>query len=178
MRAVTEITDNLMSRGPEHAPVTVEFFADLESPVSRSASYVLDELTAKYPVAIRLQFRNFPLAFHPQAAMAHEAAMLAAKQGHFWEIANYIFDHQDGLREQDLIAYAGSLGLDQVKFAEALRQKNYSPRVDADREDGARRGVRGSPVIFVNAKRIDGVPSLRMLTDYVEAELASKQASR
>ena len=100
--------------------------------------------------------------------------MAAAKEGRFWEFAGYILDHQDSLREQDLIAYAGRLGLEEAKFAEIIRQHRCSPRVDADLAEGARRGIRGSPVIFVNSKRIDGVPSLQTLTSYVEAELARK----
>lgn len=175
-QAVSEITDALMSKGPADAPVTLEFFADLESPVSRSASYVLDELMSQYAANIRIQFRNFPLAFHPQAGLAHEAAMAAARQGHFWELANYILDHQESLREQDLIAYAGRLGLDQARFAEVIQQHRYAPRVDADLGEGFKRGVRGSPVIFVNNKRIDGVPSLETLTKYVETELALSHA--
>ncbi len=171
--ALSEITDALMSKGPSGAPVTIEFFADLESPVSRSANYVLEELIAKYPAAVRLQFRNFPLSFHPQAALVHDAAMTAAREGHFWEMANYVFDHQESVREQDLIAYAGRLGIDQVKFAETIQKRKYTPRVDADLADGFQRGVRGSPVIFVNGKEIDGVPSLRTLTEYVDAALAT-----
>ena len=171
--ALTEITDNLMSKGPATAPVSVEFFADLESPVSRSANYVIEELMAKYPSEIRLQFRNYPLSFHAQAALAHDAAMTAAHEGHFWEMANYVFDHQESVREQDLIAYAGRLGLDPEKFAATIQKRKYTPRVDADLADGFQRGVRGSPVIFVNGKRIDGVPSLQTLTEYVDAALAA-----
>lgn len=172
--ALSEITDSLMSKGPAGAPVTVEFFADLESPVSRSANYVLEELMAKHPAQVRLQFRNFPLSFHPQAGLAHDAAMTAARDGHFWEMVNYIFDHQESMREQDVIAYAGRLGMDQAKFAEAIQKRKYAPRVDADIADGFQRGVRGSPVIFVNGRRIDGVPSLQTLTEYVDAALAAK----
>ncbi len=174
VRAVTEITDNFLSRGPANAPVTLEFFADLESPVSRPAEAVIEELLRQYPDRVRLQFRSFPLAFHPQAPLAHEAAMTAAKEGHFWEFAAYILEHQDSLREQDLIAFAGHLGLDEAKFAQTLQDHRYAPRVDADVSDGFRRGIRGSPVVFVNDNRIDGVPSLKVLTDYVEAELAKK----
>lgn len=173
-RALSEITDNLMSRGPANARVTLEFFADLESPVSRPAVAVLEQVLSRYPSAVRLQFKNFPLAFHPQAGLAHEAAMVAARQGRFWEVAAYILDHQDGLREQDLVAYAGRLGLDETKFAETIQQRRYAPRVDADVEEGFKRGIRGSPVIFVNSKRIDGVPSLQILTEYIDAELAAK----
>jgi protein-disulfide isomerase len=177
-RAISEIPGSLMSKGPADAPVTVEFFADLESPISQSANHVLDDMLAHFPSTVRVQFRNFPLAFHPQAALAHDAAMAAARQGHFWEVANYILDHQDSLREQDLIAYAGRLGIDETKFAAMVQSREYAPRVDADLADGLRRGVRGSPVIFVNGRRIDGVPSIQILTDYVEAELAAKQAPR
>jgi protein-disulfide isomerase len=178
MRVMSEITDSLIGRGPANAPVTLEFFADLQSPVSRPAIHVVDELLRRYPLTVRLQFRNFPLAFHPQAALAHEAAMSAASQGRFWEFVNYILDHQDSLREQDLIAYAGHLGLDEVKFAEMIREHRYAARVEADLEAGLRRGIHGSPVIFVNGNRIDGVPSLDKLVEYVEAELAALDKSQ
>jgi len=100
--------------------------------------------------------------------------MTAAHDGHFWEMANYVFDHQESVREQDLIAYAGRLGIEQAKFAETIRKRKYTPRVDADVADGFQRGVRGSPVIFVNDQRIDGVPSLQALTQNVETALAAK----
>jgi protein-disulfide isomerase len=172
--ALAEISDAALSKGPAEAPVKVEFFADLESPVSRSASYVLDELMAKYPAAVRLQFRNFPLSFHAQAALAHDAAMTAAREGHFWEMTNYVFDHQESAREQDLIAEAGRLGMDPVKFAGTVKARRYAGRVDADVADGFQRGIRGSPVIFVNGERVDGVPSLAALTDLVEKALTGK----
>ncbi len=176
--ALAEVTDTLMSRGPQEAPVTVEFFADLQSPVSKPALDVIENLMRQYASKVRLQFRNFPLAFHPQAALAHEAAMTAARQGHFWEFAAFCLDHQDSLREQDLIAYAGRLGLDETRFAETLHQHRYSARVDADLESGSQRGIRGSPTVVVNGKKIDGVPSLETLTEYVEAELASHETKK
>ncbi len=178
LRALAEVTDAMLSRGPATAPVTLEFFADLESPVSQPALDIIDQVMQKYPAGVRLQFRNFPLSFHPQAALAHEAAMTAGRQGHFWEFATFILAHQDALREQDLIAYAGELGLDPAQFAETLQQHRYAPRVEADLLAGQTRGVRGSPVILVNDKRIDGVPSLKTLTDYVDAALNAAAATQ
>jgi len=177
MQAMSETPDNLLSQGPADAPVTLEFFADLQSPVSRPAIEVLDQVMRRYPSKVRIQFRNFPLAFHPQALLAHEAAMTAAAQGRFWEFARYILGHQDSLREQDLIAQAGHLGLDDEKFAQLLEQHRYAVRVAADLEAGAKRGIRGSPVIFVNGNRIDGVPSFEKLVEYVESELAAMRKS-
>lgn len=45
------------------------------------------------------------------------------------------------MREQDLIAYAGRLTMDQAKFAEALQKRKYAPRVDTDLADGFQGGV-------------------------------------
>src|SRR5579885_2547558 len=53
-QAMSEINDTMMSRGPIGAPITLEFFADLESPVSRSAMPVLEEVMQRYPSSVRL----------------------------------------------------------------------------------------------------------------------------
>jgi protein-disulfide isomerase len=166
-RALTEISDQALSRGPADAAITIELFADLQSPVTGRALAVLNAAIEPNASDIRVQFRNFPLAFHPQAALAHEAAMIAARGGRFWEFADYLVAHQDAVREQDLIALARRIGLDEKSFAEALTDRRYAPRVEADLEDGAKRGLRGSPVIVINGKRIDGVPSLQTLSEYV-----------
>jgi protein-disulfide isomerase len=175
--ALAEITDELLSRGPAAAPVTLEFFADLQSPVSLPALIALEQILSKYPTQVRLQFRNFPLAFHPQAPLAHEAAMAAAAQGRFWEFTRYVLTQQESLREQDLLAEAKRLGLDEKKLAEVLAQHRYATRVEADLEAGAKRGLRGSPVVFVNGKRIDGVPSAEQLVEFIESELAATRKS-
>lgn len=176
-RALAEVSDSILSRGPSDAPVTLEVFADLQSPVTRPALDIVNQVVQRYGSAVRVQFRNFPLAFHPQAALAHEAAMAAARHGRFWELVAYILDHQDSLREQDLIAHAGRLGLDQARFAATLQERRYAPRVDADVATGQSRGVRGSPAIVIGDKRIDGVPNAQMLTQLIEAALAAKQAA-
>ena len=178
LRVIAEVADKLLSYGPPDAPVTLEIFADLQSPISRQAFAVLNSVSSKFPSGVRVQFRNFPLAFHPQAQMAHEAAMTAAVQGRFREFATYILERQDSLREQDLIAYAGKLGLDEVKFSEAISQHRYAPRVQFDLIAGSKRGIRGSPVIFIKDKRIDGVPSFQVLSSYIDAELAAQSGKQ
>ncbi len=99
--------------------------------------------------------------------------MTAASQGRFWEFLSFILDRQEALREQDLIAEAGRLGLDRAKFAESLGQHRFAPRVEADLEAGLRRGLRGSPVLFINGRRIDGVPSLEKMVQSIESALAA-----
>jgi protein-disulfide isomerase len=161
--ALSTITDDLLSQGPEDAPVRLEVFADLTSPVSIPALNIIQSFRRESTQPVRVQFRNFPLAFHPQAPLAHEAAMAAATQGQFWKFVDFILEHQDTIREQDLIAFASKVGLDPEQFSDSIQEHRYAPRVDADVELASQRGVRGSPVIFVNGKRIDGVPNLEIL---------------
>ena len=134
--------------------VNPEFFADLESPVTRLAAVILDDVLKRYPSQLRLQFRNFPLSFHAQAALAHEAAMTAAREGRFWEFANYVLDHQDALREQDLIALAGRLGLDtgdeDVILLDVGPAFFIDPKITFAAEDVIE--ARGSHVTFTNHK--------------------------
>jgi hypothetical protein len=73
-----------------------------------------------------------------------------------------------------MIAYAGQLGMYQQKFAPLCKTTATRARGGGCFRWLPARHSRG-PVIFVNAKRIDGVPSLKTLTEYVEAELAAKK---
>jgi protein-disulfide isomerase len=177
-RALREIGDSLISKGPSDARVTIEFFADLLSPVTPPTVAVLTGVMQTYPSDVRVQFRNFPLSFHPQAPLAHEAAMIAARAGHFWEFVEYALSHQSTLREADLVALAGKLGMDSAAFAAALADHRYAPRVEADVASGFRKGVRGSPVILVNGARIDGVPSVEALTGLIKSALAQAADKR
>ena len=174
-RALDDVDDASMSRGPVDAPVTLEMFADLRSPVSRPALDALNDLMHRYPSQVRLQFRHFPLAFHADAALAHEAAIIAARSGRFWEFAASLLGNQGAMREPQLVALASRIGLDAAAFAQALHDHVYAARVDADLQAGRKQGIRGSPAILVNGRRIDGVPSAQTLTEYVEAALAARR---
>ena len=62
---------------------------------------------------------------------AAEAAEAAAEQGKFWELHDLLLDHQDALRDSDLIGYAEELGLDVQRFEDDLaeaRAPGTSPR--------------------------------------------------
>jgi protein-disulfide isomerase len=171
--ALIEVPDKALSKGPADAAVTMELFVDLQSPVTRPALDVVEEVLRRYPGTLRLQFRNFPLVFNPQAALAHEAAMVAAREGRFWEFTARVLEHQDALHEHDLIAVAGRLGLDEAKFAAALRERRLTARVETDVATGQNRGIRGSPTVIVSDKRIDGVPDVDVLASYIDALLSA-----
>ena len=138
------------AQGPPRAPVTLVVYGDYECPFTRRARTVVRAAQQRAGDRLRYVFRNFPLAKHPHAFRAAEAAEAAAAQGRFWEMHELLFRTQWALEDDDLAGYAAQLGLDLDRFRDDLTRHAHAPRIRADLESGQRSGVRGTPTFFVN----------------------------
>jgi len=65
------------------------------------ASPWIDELYTKFAGKLRVVFKHFPLANHPNAKLAGQAAFAAQKQGQFWRLHQLLFANQTRLSEPD-----------------------------------------------------------------------------
>ncbi len=160
-----------VSAGPIDAPVTIVWFSDLRSPLASSSSQLIHEAMGAFPGKIRVVFKNFPLQFHADAFLAHEAVLAAGAQGKFWEMEELIIRNQAGVKEDELIRYAVQLRLDKDKFVTSLNNGAYRGAVEKDLADGQNQNVRGAPVFFINGKRIDGIQPLALFKQTIETEL-------
>jgi len=107
---------------------------------------------------LRFVFRNFPLtSSHEHAEHAAEMAEAAGDRGKFWAMHDLLFEHQDALEDENLIAYAGSLGIDPQWAAAALEREVFRERVREDVASGGRSGVNGTPTFYINGARYDGL---------------------
>ncbi|HEX9084969.1 MAG TPA: thioredoxin domain-containing protein [Gemmatimonadaceae bacterium] len=143
--------------GSGDAPVTLVEYGDYECPYCGMAHLIVKEAQRELGSELRFVFRNFPLAeAHPHARAAAQSAEAAATQGRFWEMHDMLFEHQDALEAEDLLAYAKSLGLDMQKFARDLADATITKRVRDDFGSGVRSAVNGTPTFFMNGVRHDG----------------------
>jgi protein-disulfide isomerase len=175
VQATPDIADAVAEmgvKGPEEAPVVLTIFSDFQSPLSAQAAIMLKELLSRYPEKIRLVFKHFPLPFHQQAELAHEAALAAGEQGKFWEMHDLLFQNQQNLRPEQLLKYAKSLGLDLATFRQALEEHRYRGSVRQGVRDGKNQDVRGVPTLFINDRRLDGVQTLFVVQALIDKELA------
>jgi protein-disulfide isomerase len=118
--------------GPETAPVTVVEYGDYECPYCGAAYPVTKALQQRLGENLRFAYRHFPLSqIHPHSYQAAEAAEAAGVQDSFWEMHDMLFEHQARLSTQDLLAYAGALGLE-------LERVGGSRRASACAEDSRR----------------------------------------
>jgi Na+/H+ antiporter NhaA len=159
-------------RGPAKAPVTVVEYGDFECPFCGLAEPVIRRILADYG-DVRYVWRHLPLTdVHRHAQLAAEGTEAAANQGHFWEMHDQLLDHQGALTAEDLIRYAGELGLATGRFASDLANNAGAPRIAEDIDSADLSGVSGTPTFFLNGKRHHGAYDLDELSDAVRAARA------
>jgi len=159
------------AKGPATAPVSLVEFSDFECPYCAQAAPLAKQLAAAYPTQIRFAFKHYPLPMHKESPLAHEAALAAGAQGKFWEMHDALFAGQDKLTRDDLIARAKQLGLDVSKFTKDLDSHRFKSLVDADRQEGNRLGVDGTPFFFINGHAISGAVGLPEFKQIIDAAL-------
>jgi Na+/H+ antiporter NhaA len=174
-------TDRDHIRGPLNAEITVIEFGDFECPYCGQAEPVARGLLAD--TDLRFVWRHLPLAdVHPAAQLAAEASEAAGAQGKFWHMHDYLLDHQDHLKPDDLLRYAGELGLDVNQFHEDLKRHTYRTRVAQDVESADISGATGTPTFFINGQRHYGAydqKSLKAAISTARTQLhATKSAAR
>ena len=153
-------------------------FSDFQCPFCAQFSESLRELQMKGidGVPTHVEFRHFPLAIHPDARLAHRAAVAAGRQGKFWEMHDLLFANQSAAKCDDLVRYAASLGLDISGFRDDLDSERFEQVIQADVAEGERRGVRATPTFFINGKSYVGTRPWRELKQLVEAEFRRTRA--
>lgn len=170
--------ENAPTRGLASAPVSLVEFSDFECPFCAQATPVVKDLLAVYPTQVRFAFKNYPLPMHKESPLAHEAALAAGAQGKFWEMHDLVFSTQDKLSRDDLIAKANQLGLDVPRLTRDLDSHRFKLQVDADRQEGNRLGVDGTPFFFINGHAISGAVGLPEFKQLIDAALKEVNAPK
>ncbi len=143
--------------GPSTAPVTLVEYGDFECPYCGRAYPIVKWLRQQLGDRVRFVFRHFPLTeVHPHAEKAAEAAEAAGAQDKFWEMHDYLYEHQGALDDEHLEEYARILSLDPGQFEHDLEQGTYRDRIRQDVESGIRSDVEGTPTFYINGERYDG----------------------
>ena len=140
-------------RGSPMAPVLLVEFSDFQCPFCAAARPLLERIVRESGGKVRLAYKHFPLPSHTHAKLAAQAAVAAQLQGRFWEMHDLLFTHQDRLERADLLGYAKQLGLDVARFERDMDSDAVQRRVEADREEGRKLGVDGTPYLFVDGRR-------------------------
>jgi protein-disulfide isomerase len=172
--------------GDPQAPVLVEVFEDFQCPACRRFSEAIEPAILETYVAtgqVHFVFRQYPFIGN-ESLRAARASLCAAERDRFWDYKEILFANQTGENVGDfldnrLVAFAGSLGLDEAEFRSCLQSDRHDDTIAAEFQRGNEMGTTGTPSVFVNGEQVAPgfVPSVEQLTAAIEAALADSGES-
>jgi protein-disulfide isomerase len=130
---------------------------------------------------VALAFRHLPLPIHPEALQAAVAAECAGQQGRFWDVHDWLFNHE-ALDKNVLLALPESIEFDRQRFDECLLDGAVSDRIRASADEARAFGIQSTPAFFLGQRLKDGRVSVSHalagvrpaseLVQYLDAALA------
>src|SRR5271165_7136471 len=165
------------SRGPKDAPVTIVEFGDLQCPACKAAQPAIEALVAAEPNA-RFVFQSFPLEMHNWAAKgaAYADCVGRASNEAFWKFIGSVFSAQTDITaanaDEKLTGFADSAGVKGADIAVCAAKPETASRVEKSVALGNAVNVDSTPTLFVNGRKIPGVPYevLQKLVDFAAKE--------
>jgi protein-disulfide isomerase len=168
-------------KGDPNAPVTIVEYSDYQCPFCLRHFNNTMPLLQQYIDAGQVQyvFKDFPIhSIHPQAQKAHEAARCARELGGddaYWTMHDLLFVNQEAWAQTALPNHvavfkslAGEAGLPQVEFDTCLGSDKYYDAVNAELNEGAQLGVRGTPAFFINGRFVSGAQPFSVFQQVIE----------
>jgi len=165
------------SLGTPGAPVVLVVFTDFQCPFCKDEAQMLRQnLISAYPKEVRLYFKDFPLSqIHPWAKSAAIAGRCVFRQNPaaFWDFHDWVYAHQTDITADNfkdkLLEFAKGKEIDTIQLSRCLESRDTESEVDRSIAEGKALGVRSTPTLFINGRRIEGQvpwPSLRDIIDY------------
>ena len=169
--------------GAADATVTLVEFSDYDCPFCRRhKDQVMPDLVKNFVDTGKLKYvmREFPLAMHPNAKGAAQAALCAGDQDQYWQMHDKMFANQRKLGVENLKTFAVELGLDSTAFDTCMDDGKYANQISADLTTGGRMGITGTPAFVLGltdpkdpnkanvTQFISGAQSLEKFTQTIE----------
>ena len=159
-RAVYRVpVDDTPVRGPADALVTIVVASDFQCPFCKRVEPTLQAMADAFPGKIRVAWKHQPLSGHARAIPAAVAAEEARAQGgeaKFWAMHDKLFELAPALERADLERAAREIGIDPAGVDAALDQNKHMDRIRRDQALCQSLGVRATPTLFVNGRKVEG----------------------
>jgi predicted DsbA family dithiol-disulfide isomerase len=150
--------------GSPDAKVTLLEISDFTCPFCRKLRPDLEAFVKAREGRVKLVYVPFPIASHPGALEAAQAAEWAREAGLFWPMHDALFEATHPLGVDGLAELAAEIGGDPESLRAALADERYLPRIRTAQAAARNAGVRGTPTLYLNGRPI-------VIPDYSEAAL-------
>jgi len=178
-KVVAQITAEDWTKGTGELEI-IEY-SDFQCPACSAYSAIIKEVAGEFGNHVTIAYRHFPLNMHPNATPAAQSSEAAGIQGKFWEMSDYMFEHQGGWSQLDGLAleevftgYAEALELDTEKFIADYNSKGVKDAVAADYKSGQEANVQYTPYFIFNGERVENPRSLEGFRSLIRENLENE----
>jgi protein-disulfide isomerase len=141
------------SRGPKDARVTIIEYGDFQCEDCANVESVLGDVLEAYPTSVQLVWKDFPVTtVHFAAEQAALAARCAQEQNQFWEMHDFLLNHQDRFGAELFQEGARALALDETQYQQCQESGVRLELVQQSLFEGKALGVEGAPTFFINGR--------------------------
>lgn len=185
--------------GNGQAPVSVDLYEDLQCPICNN----LEQSGLTKDLEAKIKATNIKVNYHVMSFLdassngnryssrAANAAYCAADQspaafGKFHDIAygktadgknNQPAESSHGVPDSTLIDWGKQAGITSADFSTCVTSEQHKDLVAGVTEDASKRGVNGTPTVFVQGKEVKGTGGNAVTVPQVDAAIAAALAS-
>ena len=173
--------------GPENAPVVVVGFDDLECPYcAKMHAAMFPAILDRYKNQVHVVYLDFPLTeIHPWAMRAAVDAncVAAVSPAGYWNYVDYVHAHSAEIGGAEHKVEKANEDLDKLAQDEGARQKGNAAdlaaclkkqddtKIKASMKQGDALGVGGTPALFVNGEKLDGLMPIEVVFRAIDGAL-------
>jgi protein-disulfide isomerase/uncharacterized membrane protein len=167
-------------KGPADAPIKVAEYSDFLCPFCRGLAGAFAQYLPSTAGRVALFYKNYPLdrecnakldrTVHAGACLLARGGICAEQQGKFWPYHDRVFGTEmHEAQPADVERLAFEAALDVEAFKACLNAPATQSRLAADIDEAFRAGVRATPTLFINGKKL---PRVNDFVQTVEKESA------
>jgi serine/threonine-protein kinase len=169
-------------KGPADAPIKVAEYSDFLCPFCRGIAGAFAQYLPASAGRVSLFYKHYPLdsecnphlerTIHPGACLLARAGVCAEAQEKFWPYHDRVFaTEMKEATAADVARLAAEAGLDATALQACLSAPTTQARVSADIEEAWKAGVRGTPTLFINGKKLPRINDFVQTVDKEAAKL-------
>lgn len=171
--------------GNPQSKVQIVVFSDFECPHCQRAAFALHTALAPEQSRIQIIFKHFPLdmscnpllkaPIHQNACALAHLGYCANQKNRFWDFHDRVFfklSARELSSSRDKVYEGVKLLFTRKEFDECLTNPEALANTRDDIEQGKNLGIESTPALFINGKRVAFAPTVDLLRELVQKELA------
>ncbi len=151
--------------GDKNGKVKIVFISDYVCPMCRVTNMMLHKAVKDYS-SVYVEHYNFPLdkvcnkevviQVHNGACMLSRIALAAKKQGHYWDVASYLYDTKP-LKTKEIQKLAKKFNLVEKEFWYDIISNDTEKELQKEIAHCNKIETNATPVIYINGKKFVGL---------------------